>query len=153
MVMTDSAKGIKYSASNIDDLVSNIIKSIYNFNMIYVLDESIKGDLVIDVNGVGSVIAKEQLAIRRNEFLNTVLQNPLAVKVIGLQTTKKVLSEQARTLDMQAIADMIEDYEIQETNSLDEQTQGGSARSAQTLDISGNQAGGKSTNLFSGARA
>lgn len=153
MVMTDSAKGIKYSASNIDDLVSGVIKSIYNFNMIYDLDESIKGDLVIDVNGVGSVIAKEQLAVRRNEFLNTVLQNPLAVKVIGLQTTKKVLSEQARTLDMQAIADMIEEYEISETNSLDEQTPGGSARSAQTLDVSGNSAGGRSTNLFSGARA
>ncbi|MCR4293639.1 MAG: hypothetical protein NUV76_12270 [Candidatus Kuenenia sp.] len=153
MVMTDSAKGIKYSASNIDDLVSNVIKGIYNFNMIYDSDELIKGDLVIDVNGVGSVIAKEQLAIRRNEFLNTVLQNPLAVKVIGLQTTKKVLSEQARTLDMQAIADMIEEYEIQETNPLDEQTRGGSARSAQTLDVSGLPAGGKNTNLFSGARA
>ena len=154
MVLTDSAKGTKYSASNIDELVENVIKGIYNFNMLYDPDESIKGDSVVEVYGIGSVIAKEQLAVRRNEFMNTVFQNPLAVKVIGLQTAKKVLGEQARTLDMNEIADLIEEYQIPESIQNEEIRSGsGSARLPQTLDASGNTAGGKNTNLFAGAGA
>lgn len=154
MVMTDAAKGTKYSAASIDDLVSGVIASIYHHNMLYDDDESIKGDMVPEINGVGSVVTKEQLSIRRSEFLNQVLSNPLAVNIIGLETTKKVLSEQARTLDMPNIADMIEKYQIpnQVQANMSGQTSNsiGNGKSPQTLDVAGNPDGGTDTNLFKG---
>lgn len=155
MARTDASRGIKYVVISVDEMVGEMIRRIYDFNMIYDEDESIKGDLRIKAKGASSFVAKEQLAVRRNEFLQTTM-NPIDSQIIGPAIRKDILREQAKTLDLPKIAEMLAESELPMTDGTPQlMPRGGQAPppSPTTLNAAGQPAGGMEQNIFQGARA
>jgi len=121
MLMSSAYKNIKFVLSNIDaQVVRPSVQELFNFNMEYSTDESIKGDLRVIAKGVMSVVAKEQTVIRRNEFLSAVAGNPVLLQVVGMRGIANLLRESARSLDMPA-GDIV--MSEQELEALDTQKQ------------------------------
>jgi hypothetical protein len=99
MLMTSAARGIKMSISNIDILIQEVVERIYWHNMVFHPDTSIKGDVYPVARGSSSLIAKEQVQMRRAEFLAQTA-NPLDSEIMGIQGRAAVLRETAKSLDM-----------------------------------------------------
>jgi len=101
MLMSNASKGIKYVLSNMDaNIIEPSVEALYDFNMIYGDDESIKGDLKVSATGVMSLVAKESMAIRRNEFLSTLAGNPIFFQIVGIKGIANLLREAIKSLDM-----------------------------------------------------
>jgi len=100
MLQGNAAKGIKYAVSRISqNVIEPSLQNQYNYNMQKEDDESIKGDCKISVRGPLAVIAKEQLQVRRNEFLNAT-NNPTDLEIIGKKGRATLLRESAKTLEL-----------------------------------------------------
>jgi hypothetical protein len=67
--------------------------------MQYSDDDELKGDVQIIARGADSLIAKEQAAMARTQFL-AATANPLDAQIIGVQGRAAVLREVAKGLDM-----------------------------------------------------
>jgi hypothetical protein len=99
MIMGAAARNIKLAVLNIDeDIVMPMLHRIFNFNMLFLDDDSIKGDIRIRARGTGGVIAKEQLAVRRNEFRATL--KPTDEQLIGTPGLAYILRKNIESLDM-----------------------------------------------------
>lgn len=117
MLMDNASKGIKQAISNIDRIVSGTVHRLYLHNMMYDDDPYIKGDYNIHARGAIGLIHKEQLQIRRNEFL-AATANPVDLQILGTQGRAALLRELARGLQMDVDKlvpneESIEDREIQ----------------------------------------
>lgn len=101
MLMGNASKGIKFVLANIDqDIIVPCVEFLYKFNMKFDPDDSIKGDLNVVARGAMSLIAKEQLQIRRMEFMQMVGNNPLYTEIVGYKGIAYLLREGAKTLDL-----------------------------------------------------
>jgi len=101
MLMQAASKGIKFVLFNIDTrIISPAVEHLYIFNMQYSEDESIKGDLKIVAKGALSLVVKEQLQIRRTEFLNMVGTNPIYSQILGKRRIAYLLRDAVLTLEM-----------------------------------------------------
>lgn len=100
MLMDNAAKGIKQGIGYVDAVISAVISSMYIHNMMYHPDPYIKGDFKIVSRGALGVLVKENLQVRRNEFLNLVITNPIASNVIGEEGIAYLLREIAQHLEM-----------------------------------------------------
>lgn len=101
MRMQNASKSIKFVLSDIDvHIISPAVEHLYTFNMQYSEDESIKGDLKIIAKGALNLVAKEQLQIRRTEFLNMVGTNPIYSEILGKRRIAYLLRDAVRTLEM-----------------------------------------------------
>lgn len=100
MLMGSAGKGIRQVIMYMDtDLIIPAVERQYIFNMRYDPDNSIKGDCEIIGLGVSTLAAKEQLNVRRVEFL-TATANPFDMQIIGLPGRAAVLREVAKGLEM-----------------------------------------------------
>jgi hypothetical protein len=82
MLMGASNINLKSVALNIDDYVlSPLITDIYNFNMIWCEDESIKGDMKVIATGAASLMAQEVKLQAYISFLQTTA-NPIDAQVV-----------------------------------------------------------------------
>jgi hypothetical protein len=100
MLLTIGAKGIKQVISNIDKgVIKPLVERNYQWNMQYNQDESIKGDVQIEANGARSLVAKEQIQVRRQEFLQATA-NPFDAPLMGQEGRSNLLREVAKGLDM-----------------------------------------------------
>lgn len=101
MLQGNAMKGLKQVLSNVDvDVVEPLIDRLHYTNMRSTLIESwMKRDLQIKARGASSILAKETLQLRRNEFLQTTA-NPIDLQILGPEGRGAVLREQAKTLDM-----------------------------------------------------
>jgi len=63
-------------------------------------DVELKGDVRVVARGVNALIAKEAAQVRRNEFLNIALTNPIVSQIVGEEAIADLLRETAKTLDM-----------------------------------------------------
>jgi hypothetical protein len=99
MLMDNAAKGIKMALVNIDEVVRGVVNQYYTHNMIFNPDKYIKGDFKIVSKGALGLIAKEQLAQRRAEFLQQTA-NPIDMQIIGNAGRSQVLREVAHGLQM-----------------------------------------------------
>ena len=72
----------------------------YIHNMMYHADPYIKGDFKVVSRGALGVLVKENFQVRRNEFLNLVITNPIASNVIGEEGIAYLLREIANHLEM-----------------------------------------------------
>lgn len=99
MLMTSAARGIKMSISNIDILIQKVVERMYWHNMVFHPDADIKGDVYPVARGSSSLIAKEQVQMRRSEFLAQTA-NPLDSEIMGIHGRAAVLRETAKSLDM-----------------------------------------------------
>ena len=99
MLMSAAARNIKLAIHNIDmDVTLPVIIRLFNFNMLFSDDNSIKGDIHIKARGTSGVIAKEQLAVRRNEFRATL--RPTDEQLIGAPGLAYILRKNIESLDM-----------------------------------------------------
>jgi hypothetical protein len=100
MMMTAAARGIKNVIQNIDlDQISPVVEQMYNHNMRYDPDDRIKGDAKVKAGGSHSVIAQEQLAMRRKDLL-AATANDIDMAIMGLEGRKKQLEEAFKSVEM-----------------------------------------------------
>jgi hypothetical protein len=97
MLMTSAARGIKEVIAHIDHIVGDVLDRLYYFNMLYSDDEDIKGDSKVVARGSSSLLAKEQLSMRTQEFLQNT-NNPVDLQIIGIGGRAKLLRESAKLL-------------------------------------------------------
>lgn len=156
MLMTAAARGIKQVVHHIDRCVEGAVERLFEHNMLYDPDESIKGDARIQAIGSQSLIAKEQQQVRRTEFLQ-MTANPIDMQIIGLPGRAALLREAVKSLDI-PIDDVVPDPEklkAEMRNAAQQQMaqqQAGGAPPPQektTTNMAGQPAGGVDTALFS----
>ena len=153
MLMDNAAKGIKNAITTIDRVISAIVGRLYTHNMMYDPDVFIKGDFRIVPKGAMGLIAKEQIQIRRNEFLQATA-NPVDLQIVGPEGRAYLLRELARGLQMD-VDKIVPDIDIIKFKA--EQAAAQQAAMAaqqpqlaapQELDPAGNPVGGTDANLM-----
>jgi hypothetical protein len=88
------------SINNIDKrVIVPAIERLYHDNLRYSDDPDLVGDLQIVARGASSLVVKEAEAIRRNEFLQIVLNSPVAQQIVGADGTAELLRQAAKNLD------------------------------------------------------
>jgi hypothetical protein len=144
MLMTQAARGIKAVIRTIDDkVIKPSAESQYYFN--YDVEEALEyiGDVKIVAKGSSSLLAKEQQALRLNEFAKSTA-NPIDFQITGIEGRRYILKETAKSLDLEvdkAVPDQAFATPIPAP-------QGAPPPGAQTLDVAGNPAQGAGTELF-----
>lgn len=100
MMVNNAGKSIKQVVGNIDiNVFTPLLEQQYYHNMRFADERTIKGDVRVVARGALSILAKEALQLRRNEFLQATA-NPVDLQVTGLDGRAYLLREVARTLDM-----------------------------------------------------
>ncbi|OHD24079.1 MAG: hypothetical protein A2Y38_14670 [Spirochaetes bacterium GWB1_59_5] len=103
MLMGNAGKTIKQVIFNIDTHVMQpLIERLYFHNMMNSDDPDLKGDVNIAARGANSLVVKDAAQVRRNEFLQTALNSPIAQQIVGMEGIAALLHQQAKTLDMDA---------------------------------------------------
>lgn len=101
MMMGNAGKAIKQVIGNIDaKVIQKLIERLYYYNMRYVDDPELKGDVRVVARGVNALMVKEQAQQRRNEFLQIVLSAPAVQQIIGPEAVATLMRESAKGLDM-----------------------------------------------------
>lgn len=99
MLISNAGKGIKQVINNIDqNIIIPIIERLYQDNLRYSQDPELIGDVNIVAKGAQSLVIKEAEAMRRNEFLQLVLNSPVAQQIVGMNGTAELLRDAARNL-------------------------------------------------------
>jgi hypothetical protein len=130
-----AASGIKAVIRNIDgDIIVTCLEAHYD----YLLDNQdifgLVGDYKMVPEGSSALAAKEQMVVRKNEFLNAT-GNPIDVQLIGAKNRRKLLFEVAKGLGFDIDENELPPINI---NMSQEPPQPGAA----TLDESGNPTNG-----------
>jgi hypothetical protein len=108
MLITQAARGVKGVIKNIDSrVIADTVLRQYFFNLDYgdLLGISSIGlaelipDMRVVAKGSSSLIAREQQAVRRSEFLQAT-NNPVDIKIIGDEGRRELLKEVARALEI-----------------------------------------------------
>lgn len=154
MLMDNAAKGIKAAIASVDLVVSSMVDRLYVHNMIYDPDNSCKGDFKVIARGAMGLVAKEQLQMRRNEFLQATA-NPVDLQIVGPKGRAYLLREVAQSLQMDTdkLVPTVEkiEFEQQKLQAMQQmqmaQQQAQQAQAPATLDPAGNPAGGQDANL------
>lgn len=99
MLISNAGKGIKQVISNIDqNVITPAIERLYQDNLRYSDDPDLIGDVNIIATGANSLVVKEAEAIRRNEFLQLVLNSPVAQQIVGMNGVAELLRDSAKNL-------------------------------------------------------
>lgn len=98
MRITAAARNIKLAIENVDgDIVVKAITMLFNNNMRFLDDPSIKGALKVKARGASKQIVKEQLAVRRQEFANML--SPEDKQIMGVKGMAYALRERAKSVE------------------------------------------------------
>jgi len=101
MMISNAGKGIKQVINNIDkNVIVPAIERLYHDNLRYNEDPDLVGDVQIVARGASSLVVKEAEAIRRSEFLNLVLNSPVASQIVGQNGAAELLRDAASNLNM-----------------------------------------------------
>lgn len=149
MLMTASARGIKDFIGSVDmDIISTTIERVYEFDMRFDPDQSIKGDAKVVARGVSSLMAKEQRTIRINETLEA-MNNDADLAITGLEGRKELWKEAIKSLDVEVDKVIPNGPGIQQYGlpMPTEPGQGGDKKKPKTLNPAGQPAGGTDTRL------
>lgn len=151
MLFNAASKGIKGSIANIDiGIIEPTVQRFYEYNMLHDPDESIKGDLRVAPRGAAALIIKEQMQLRRAEFLQAT-NNPTDMAIIGLRGRAQVLRENTRALDMPTDDIIPDDDELlarEQQQMMQAQAQQQLRQKPKTLNAAGEPAGGQDAALF-----
>lgn len=100
-LLAAASRSIKAVVANIDDdIITPYIQMCYDYNMEFSEDDSIKGDARVVAKGVSGLLAKEQQAQRKVEFLQ-VSANPLYSQILGEKNIGSMLAQIAKSNDIQ----------------------------------------------------
>ena len=112
MLLGNASKTIKQVVANVDmDIIKPVVERLYDHNMQFADDPDLKGDVHVVARGATSVMLKESAQVRRNEFLQTVAQNPILTQIVGQEGIATLLRESAKTLDMPNLDKIVPDVE------------------------------------------
>ena len=101
MLISNAGKSIKQVINNIDkDVIEPLLQRKYQRNLRYSQDPDLIGDVQIVARGAMALVVKEAEAVRRQEFLNIVLQSPLASEIVGKPGAAELLRDMAKHLNM-----------------------------------------------------
>jgi len=94
MMMNNATRGVKNVIRNIDKgLIKPSIEMTHQWHLLYSNDpEYYTGDIKLIARGSNALIAKEQTAVRRNEFLQ-IAMNPAVLSLIGQEGLAEILRE------------------------------------------------------------
>jgi hypothetical protein len=100
ILMSNAARGIKLVLANIDtDIYRRVVQKMFDNEMLYGKDESIKGDVVIQCSGALSQIVNEQNSQKLLAFLQATA-NPIDAGAVSLVERGNVLREFAKSLNL-----------------------------------------------------
>lgn len=153
MLMSAATRNVKLAITNVDgDLIVRAIQAMFNHNMRFLDDESIKGTLHVKARGVNSHMVKEQMAVRRKEFLAETL-NPMDEQIMGVKGRAYVLAENVKALEMDPKRALPNLEQIERMPMMMPGMMPGMApnpgqqAAPQQLDNAGNPQGGEASNL------
>jgi len=153
MLMDNAAKGIKQAIATIDRAVAGVVKRLYIHNMMFDQDEYIKGDFQVVAKGAMGLIAKEQISLRRNEFLQATA-NPVDLQIVGMEGRAYLLREVAKSLQMDTDKIVKDPEELKFEAEQAQMAQAAMAaqqpQAPVTVDQAGNPAGGTDANTMNG---
>ena len=99
MLMSTSNRGLKRVLLGLDRYVyQDIIEKLYDYNMMFSEDDSIKGDMNFMSEGIVSLIMKEQLSDKRINLLQAT-NNEFDMKILGLDGRAKILADAMEALE------------------------------------------------------
>lgn len=158
MLMGSAGKGIRQTVMHIDfDVIGPLVTAQYNWNMQYVDDMTIKGDCEVIPRGAVTLANREQLNVRRVEFLQATA-NPLDAQIVGAKGRAAILREVAKGLAMPVdnIVPTDEQIDIQAGMQAAAQQQQAAVmaqqtpnQGAETMEPGGAPSGGKGSNTVS----
>jgi len=100
MLLDAANKGLKSIVQGIDtNVMTRLLEQLFDYNMLYSDDDSIKGDSQVFARGVASLMQLETMRMRRNEFLQ-ITNNPIDSQIVGTRGRASVLREIAKGLGM-----------------------------------------------------
>lgn len=99
MLMDNASKGIKQAISNIDEGVGGVIEQMYNHNMLFDTDDSIKGTMKVLVKGALGMVMREQRVEKLQQFL-AATANPVDAEIMGRGGRSYLLREAAKPLHL-----------------------------------------------------
>jgi len=152
MLMTASARQIKRIFAGIDRMIEGSVKRMHTYIMLYEDNPDVKGDANIEARGTASLVAKEQMQMRRAQFL-AQSANPIDSKIIGQLGRAELLRGALRSLDYNPddILPSRDEMMANMRHAAMQQTMPaapGSLPSPGALDVAGNPAGGVEHSLF-----
>ncbi|WP_277030604.1 portal protein [Turicimonas muris] len=83
MLMSNAGRTIKGVISSIDRVLEPAIERLYVYNMQFLDDPDLKGDLKIVARGATALVMKEQQQQRVNEVFQMCLQSPVLQQIVG----------------------------------------------------------------------
>lgn len=98
MLMTASSRQIKRIFGGIDKVIEGSVQRMHTWIMLYGNDPEVKGDANIQARGTASLVAKEQLQLRRAQFL-AQSANPVDTQIIGPLGRAEMLRGALQSLD------------------------------------------------------
>lgn len=98
MLMTNAGKTIKNVVASVDAIMKPAIERLYFYNMQYLDDPELKGDVNIIAEGAEALVRLQQQQQRQSEFLNICAQNPVLNQLIGPEGLSYMLREMVKTL-------------------------------------------------------
>lgn len=103
MLQESATKAIKAAVRRIDlNVIRPRVERQYHYNMLYLDDPSIKGDLNVVARGSSALVAKAAVQTRRNEFL-ALISNPIDQGIVDIERRAKLLRAIADDLDLPGI--------------------------------------------------
>lgn len=114
MLQDNASRGMKRIVGRIDDdIFQTVLTRHYNWLMLYDDDDTIKGDVRIRARGALAQIIKEQMVLRRMEYLNAT-NNPVDLEIQGLPNRANIHREVVKALDIPTDSAVRPEQEIQE---------------------------------------
>ena len=96
-LLAAASRSIKAVVANIDDdIITPYIQMCYDYNMKFGKDNDTKGDANVVAKGVSGLLAKEQEAQRKVEFLQ-VIANPTFTQILGTKNIGAILGQIAKS--------------------------------------------------------
>lgn len=99
MLIGNASKLIKAVTSNVDRLIESVIRKTHVHLITQMGMLNLAGDIGVVVRGSESILMKDNMALRRAEFLQ-LTNNPTDLQITGLEGRANVLKEQAKLLGM-----------------------------------------------------
>lgn len=97
MLMTNAGKSIKNVVASIDRILKPAIERLYFYNMMYLDDLELKGDVNIVAKGAYALVQKQQQQQRQNEILSMVAANPVLSQIAGPEGIAYLFREIVKT--------------------------------------------------------
>ena len=99
MLIGNASKLIKSVTANVDRLIESVVRKTHIHLITQMGQLNLAGDVGIVVRGSESILMKDNMALRRAEFLQ-MTNNPVDLQITGLEGRAVVLKEQAKLLGM-----------------------------------------------------